>query len=293
MFCERCVQTLAPTHSGGRSTLDYKTVDEMIRYLQNNIPAAQSALFAIERNDWRPFFAKAKEIQEAFNSKVLYPTKEERDQAWVRFSDLRNLMHERANTERTRFREQSEEHRNEILRHVKNAGYSSLTDAVFFFDPTTVEDMKRASQTVSEGGQMLSRHKERMLKEHKEECFARFQELRSEQDVFWEKYKRHRATKQAEHESRMREVADRIKGNIRKNHEQLSKAEAALERVLENIASNEERLATARGEEFAERVSGWIEEGREKARSITESISRINEWIREEETRLRDIEAKL
>ena len=269
--------------------MEYGEVDEMIRYLEYNIPKTSSVLFAVEMHDWRPLIAKAKEIQEAFNSGVRYPSKSAREQAWVRFNDLRTLLFERANKERSRFRQESETFRNDILRHVKHAGYSRLTDALFFFSPTTVEDMKGASRVLKEGGEMLSRHKGRMLKEHKDECFARFQELRAEQDVFWGEYHKQYAVKQAEHRTRMGDAADRVRGNIRSNREKLAKAQSALERTQANLEANLARLSGARGSDYAERVSGWISDDREKLRSISDSISRIEEWIREDQTRLDDI----
>ncbi len=63
--------------------MEYKALDGMIRDLQFNIPRAPSILFAVELHDWKPLFAMAKEIQAAFNSKVQYPTKAEREKAWV------------------------------------------------------------------------------------------------------------------------------------------------------------------------------------------------------------------
>ena len=39
---------------------------------------------------WKPFWTKAKEIQEAFKAKVRYPSKELQNAAWRRFNDLRD-----------------------------------------------------------------------------------------------------------------------------------------------------------------------------------------------------------
>jgi hypothetical protein len=269
--------------------MDHRTLDGMIRDLQFGIPRAPSILFAVELHDWKPLFALAKEIQAGFNSKIQYPTRAEREKAWVEFNDARKLLFERANAERSALREESKRHRDDILSHVKHTGYSKLTDMLFFFDPTTVEEMKRAGRTLKEGGEMLSRLKGRMLKEHKDECFARFQELRAEQDVFWEQYSRQRAVKQAEFKSRMSDQAAKIRANSRSNAEKLDKARGALERVEENIEANREKLASARSSEFADRVSGWIAEGEERRRSIKESIQRIEEWIKEDDRRLDEV----
>ena len=128
-----------------------------------------------------------------------------------------------------------------------------------------------------------------MLKEHKDECFARFQEKRAEQDVFWGQYNRQRVEKQAEAKGRMGEQAEKIRANKRSTSEKRAKACAALERVEENIEANREKLAGARSSEFADRVSGWIEEGRERKRSIEESIRRFDEWMEEDDRRLSEV----
>jgi hypothetical protein len=238
-------------------------------------------------------FAKAKEIQNGFGSGTRYPTKVERDKAWVRFNDLRSKLFERANAERSRFRSESESLRNDILGIIKWASYSPITDMLFFFLPTTVDEMKRKGESLKEAGQTLSTNKHRMLKEHKEECFSRIQEIRATHDHFWGQYKRLREEKQAESKQRRAEIAIRIRGNIRANHDRLAKAQSALERALSNFEANKERLAGARGLEYSERVAGWIAQDEEKVQSISESIVRIREWIEEEETRLRDLEQRM
>ncbi len=175
---------------------------------------------------------------------------------------------------------------------IKHAGYDKFTDVLFFFLPTTVEDMKRKGQTLKEGGQMLSRNKTRMLKEHKDECFERIQELRLSHDEFWGEYKRLSAEKRAESAQKREEIADRIKGHISANGEKLEKASAAYERVQANLETNLEKLASARSSDFAERVASWIEEDKEKLRSISESIDRIVGWIDEDKARLSDLQER-
>ncbi|MGN6149077.1 MAG: hypothetical protein ACTHPD_11100 [Rhizomicrobium sp.] len=272
--------------------MEWQKLNSLIDELAWMIPQPTSILFSVEMHDWAPMFAKAKEIQDGFNKKVRYPTRDEQQAAWARFSDTRNLLFERANHERKRFREESETLRNEILSHVKHAGYDRLTDLIFVFTPTTVEEMKAAGVTLREGGQMLSRYKNRMLAEHKNECFRRIQELRASHDVFWGQYKAQSVERRAASKQRRSEIAQKIEANIRANREKLAKAQAAYDRVQANIAENEDRLANARGEAFAERVSGWISEARQKLESIDESITRINQWIAEEESRLSDLYAR-
>jgi hypothetical protein len=273
--------------------MDDKELDGLIDEFEQMIPALSGILSSLRVHDWRPMFAKAKEIQNGFSSGARYPTKGERDSAWVRFNNIRSMLFERANAERSRFRSESESLKNEILGLIKWAAYSQITDMLFFFLPTTVDEMKRKGESVKEAGQALSQYKHRMLKEHKEECFSRIQEIRATHDAFWGEYKRLREEKQAESRQRRGEIANRIRGNLRANNERLEKAQGAYEHALSNLEANKERLAAARSPDFAERVAGWIAQDEEKLQSISESIEKIREWIEEDETRLADLEQRM
>lgn len=66
------------------------------------------------------------------------------------------------------------------------------------------------------------------------------------------------------------------------------RAREALESVRGNITANETRLSSARSAEYSARVSGWIEEGEQKARDIERSIEELCEKIRSAEDRLND-----
>lgn len=269
--------------------MDHEDLDRLIANFESDVNM-QTGILALPLRDWSPLFDQAKQIQEGFNTRVRYPTKQEREQAWVRFNDLRSRVYEHANKQRRKFREQSESLRNEILDSIKWAGYSWTTDVLFFFSPTTVEDMKAKGQMLREAGQVLSQNKHRMLKEHKDECFARILELRETHDRFWGEYKRGLEHRQAEYAQRRHEIVERVRGNIRANEERLEKATDAFARIRSNLESNAEKLESARSPEFIARVAGWIQEDEEKLRSISESIDRLREWIREDAERLSDLE---
>lgn len=272
--------------------MDHKQLDALIKEFEYMIPNANGMFSFAPPHDWRPMFAKAKEIQGAFGGGVRYPTKQERDAAWVKFNDLRNLVFERANTERSTLRFESEQRRNEILGHIKYAGYDPGVDILFFFLPTTVEDMKQKGVTLKEGGQMLSRYKDKMLKEHKDECFEKIQELRRTHDMFWGEYKRLSAQRRLEMAEKQQSFKERTEANLRANQERLEKATIAYERVEANLDSNREKLASARNPDFAERVEGWIAQDEDKLRSIEESMERARQWIKEDEERLSDLERR-
>lgn len=280
---------------------DWEALDEQIDRFEMMIPGEQGIFTSLHMHDWRPVFAKAKEIQATFNSRIRYPTKQARDQAWVRFNGLRSLAFERANSERSRFRSESKSIRDEILGVLKYASYGPLDDGLFTlatgglgaFMPTTVEDMKAKAETVREAGRMLSENKQKMLNEHKDEVFERIQEVRQSHDHFWERYRESLNERRRESRERRHAVAEKIRANVRANKEKLANALDAYERVEANVDANRERLSSARSEEFAERVAEWIAEGEEKLQSISESVERIRSWIEEDENRLTELQARL
>jgi hypothetical protein len=122
--------------------------------------------------------------------------------------------------------------------------------------------------------------------------FARIQEVRQTHDAFWGEYNKQREVKKQEYRERIAGVKARVQGNISSNLERREKAVSAYEHSLENIEKLEGMLATARGAEFQERVSGWLSEAIEKRDSILTSIRRIDEWIAQDRSRLSDIASK-
>jgi len=170
--------------------VDSQGLDKLISELKAMIPSAQGwPYIGFRPNDWRPVWAKAATIQQVFNSGIRYPTKELREQAWLRFNELRNEASERNNAEREHVRHMSTSHCKDILKEAEHARYSSMQDVIFFFDQTTVEDMKLKGRILAKAMKMLSERKTEMLGEHKKECFERFEEIKKTHDFFWERHK--------------------------------------------------------------------------------------------------------
>src|SRR5260221_2873186 len=117
--------------------MNSQTLDEMISRLESIMPDAPGIFsIGLRRQDWKPVWSLAKEIQEGFNSGVRYPTKELRQAAWERFNGLRNEASKRADSERDSLRSRSEYHKSIIFSECNGIGYSRVTDALFFFDNT-------------------------------------------------------------------------------------------------------------------------------------------------------------
>lgn len=269
--------------------MDWESLDEMIDEFRRSMPPAPSALgIFIERHDWRPVWQQAREIQEAFRS-IRYPTRELRQAAWTRFSEFRMEASRRADSERDWLRLRSEQHRNDILYECKGLDYSKLTDLLFFFDPTTVEDMKQAGRKLGHAMRMLKERKHEMLPEHKQQCFDRFQEIKESHENFWADYREARDQRRHQHEEKRRAIIAKVEANLDKNRDELRRAKAALERTQERISELRDKISGTNSEKWQNIWGEWLEEAERKADDIEQHIDRIRGWISENEGRLVDL----
>jgi|GEM_PF-376129 len=241
--------------------------------------------------DWRPAWDKANAIQELFKT-VRYPTKAERDRAWVRFNDIRNDLSRRANADRAKFREVSQSWRDKVVEDLRPLRYV-FVPILSDIDPTTVDEMKELGRLLKEARNLLHEKRSVMLREHKDECYALAEEIKQSHDRFWEQYHKSRETRRLAHVQAMREKAEKIEGNLQRNREKREKAVGALERVEANISKNEDMLASAYSDNYRERVEGWLADSIEKRDSILESIRRFDEWIAQDEDRLSELRSKI
>ncbi len=269
--------------------MDWEAVDRMIDDFRDLMPPEPSALgLFIERHDWRPVWNLAREIQEAFRT-VRYPTTELRQASWNRFFELRSEASQRADREREWVNIHSEKHRDDILFECRGLEYSRLTDMIFFFDPTTVEEMKEAGRRLGHAMSMLKEHKHKMLREHKQECFDRFQEIKESHEIFWEDYRKTRDLRRQEYLERRQATIAKIEANLEKNEDQLEKARAAPAHAEERIAQLREKIDSTNSEKWRDIWSGWLEEAERKAEDIEEHIERIRGWIDEGQRKLFDL----
>lgn len=271
-------------------------IESLLDELDGSIPYVQTGLIKIgktERHDWRPIFDLCKRIQEEFKGCRDFPTKERREAAWQRFQTLRTKASSLADEERETFQYQSERLRDDVLATVKGCKWHPIDDVLFFFDPTSVDDMKKMADRLKKAGTILSENKKWMLTAHKNECFQAIQEARESHDWFWEKRKKlseeRRAAsqrKREEFEAKRAAWEAKTRANIAKNREKLDKAESARDRTRENIRDLESKMYETKSATWQDRYSGWIDEARAKLSDIEESIDRLNSWIREDEEKL-------
>lgn len=270
----------------GATHMEYESVNRMIWGLQKDMHPAPSFLFSVKRHDWRPLFALSKEIQAAFSGGVHFPTLEERNGAWAKFNEARSLLHQRSGEEREKFGNQSRTHRDNILEHIKYAGYSKFT---LFGSQLTPDDMRDKSRLITEAGQMLAKHKDGMLREHKDECWQRIKELRSEPDIFW----REQAEAFSERQARRSEQLDRKQDQIHRLSEILVGKRSFLERQQSVLAENIERLSRTRNPAKLLEIGGWIADRERLIASVSDDIRSIEARIDELEARVSELKRHL
>ena len=260
--------------------LSFKTVYGMLDVLGSSI------------HDWRPVWQAAKEIQELFKSGIRYPSKELHDQAWTKFNDARNDASRIANEERDKERDISGQWRDFIIREAELVRYLPLGMFTSFV-ADEAEEMKKLGKFLNETAEALSKHKDSMIRLHKDECWERIQDVRATHQAFWESYSKAREARHREYRERMRARYEKTEQNIQDNRERLAKAEDALGRVEATIEKLEGLIASAYSDNFREAHEGFLQEAERKRDSIQESIERIQGWIQTSEAELSDISNKL
>jgi hypothetical protein len=280
----------------GKATHD--DLNAKIRKLESKVSSAKSFFGAYLPHQWDETFELIKEIQEDFKKGIRYPTKAERDEAWQTFFNLREDAYR---IRRERYQEKSQQHYNEIEGYLRDAYWNKLEDEIgdmftLGLMPTTKEGMKWKGQQLREAGNLLSKYKHEMTREHKAEIHERIVSIRANHDVFWRRYREYQQEKQQIHEQkkkaweegqiRRQHAKERIEANIEKNKESLRKAEDALERQKQHRRKLQDDISSAYSDSFRERAEGWLDECNNKISDIEDSIERLESWIQEDKDKL-------
>lgn len=273
-------------------------LNSKISKLDSKISASQSIFGNYLPHQWNEVFDLIKEIQEDFKKNIRYPTKAERDEAWQKFFDLRNDAYR---IRREQQEEKSQRHYNEIEGYLRDAYWNGLEDEIgdmftFGLMRTTKEDMKWKGQKLREAGNLLTKYKHEMIRDHKAEIHERIVLIRENHDVFWNRYKDYQQKKQQIYEQkkqaweegqvRRQNAKERIEANIEKNEESLRKAENALDRQKQHRSKLEDDISSAYSDSFRERAEGWLDECNDKISDIEDSIEKLESWIQEGRERL-------
>jgi hypothetical protein len=263
---------------GSKSALDAKVTTHLTDYVTFHNAAPKN--FTMPHVFFNGLLAK--EIQQGFNSGLRYPTKELRQAAWEKFNSLRSEASRRADSERGHLAAKSTHHRDAIFWKCRSIGWSKLTDVIFFFDPTTIEEMKANGRALADVMKYFSENKHEMLGEDKKACHERIQEIKEEQERFWEQYKGARANRSSDR-------IERCRTNLEKNREKYRKASDALDRCRNRASELRDKISDSTSAKWNEIWSGWLSEAESKSDDIEAQLRRLDQWIEEDERRLRDL----
>ena len=278
--------------------IDRDDLDRLIDQLDSLVPGTPSWIIA-SKTDWKRVWDLAAEIHDAFK-RVSNPTRNWRESAWGRFVRIRQRASE-ASREDIKIREfRSSQHRDRILGLVGLSQHKPILDMVFFWDQTTVEDMKRWGRQLSQAGQMLSEAKHEMTGGYKRECFDAIAEARKANEAWWSSYKQQNARRhvekaslaakrQRQFQTKREELRANARRNIEENRQRLAKAADALSRCRRQSDDLRAKIANAWSDNFRDRHEQWLSEALDREADIERSISRIQEWIEEGERRLADL----
>lgn len=224
------------------------------------------------KRQYKEFWAHARQVSDMF--KALKPLRrEDRERLWEEFSSVCEEVKRKQHSEHDSRKFKSEQHRGDIIQEAESARPCWL-------DTPDVDEMKALGRVLRNAGSMLSKYKEEMFGEHKQECFERIKEIRRIHDAWWEELKRHRSKRQEEFQLKVR-------GNLEKNYERHRKATVALRRMRNHADDLRDKVNSAWNDDFRDRAYIWLSETEDKIRDIEESIQRIEDWIREDEEKLR------
>jgi hypothetical protein len=263
--------------------MNSETLDEMLNRLEAIMPSKPPILdIGLHRQDWTPVWNLAKQIQEAFNAGVRYPTKQLRQAAWNRFNTLRSEASARADAERDHLRTRSNYHKSIIFKECAGIGYSRVSDTIFFFDQTTMGEMKARGRYLAGVMKYLSEHKHEMLGEDKKECYNRIHEIKEQHEQFWSEYRLAR-------DARKDERLQKIEANLSKNRDMYRRTADALQRFRERSSELRAKISTSTSDKWRAIFSGWLSETESKIDDIESQLRRIEGWIEENEEHLRKL----
>ena len=267
------------------------SLTRLIDQLENSIPNVNERFnwgFDVERHDWRPIWALCRQIQETFKGYRDFDTKEQHQEAWQRFNELRQRASRLADIEKEQFAGQSERLKTQIVAEARATYWSKSAD--FFIGAvlghTEVEEMQELQRRLNDAGRKLSENKTRMTREDKEACFQAISDSRKSHDSFWEKYREIKQHRNEEFQRKRSEWISGVRANISKNHDKLSNARNALGHTRQLIDELQDKLTETNSAKWQTIYSEWIAEARVKEADIEASIERLESWISEDEDKL-------
>lgn len=250
-------------------------VDDLHELVDRYVDLAEEVEGA--RGDWPAVWDLEKEVRSAFGQ-TQFRTAYERHEFWQRFiaavDGLRSL--------RSAVEQESAEIRDRLLEHAESAVPSNWLQNLFdgFIDGmiglSEGEYLANLKNDLQEGSSRLASARESARDAHDDliprdgkAVRDRLKAAKGDLDAAWERYRDRR--RDWVH-GIIQEKIDKLEGVLERKREQLDHKEAHVEEL-------EAKRADASSEEYADRVSGWIEEEEERMSSLRGAIDDIEEKL--------------
>jgi len=230
---------------------------------------------------WKEWWAKAKAIQEGFDSRPRFPTRQAYQECREKFQEARTALFNASRIDRENKAATSQMHKGLILEQVGRARVYGNPDT----SREAREILKAAGRELGTAMTMLHDRKDGMLAEHKGECHAAITEMKADHDERWRIIK-------GERERYTADAIGRTEANLTKNRERHAKTSDALARQRANEAKLVSQLEERSSRSRYDRLQGWLDECRSKISDMEESLRTLDEWIRQDEERLDKLRRK-
>ncbi|MBU1083170.1 hypothetical protein KKE14_01910 [Patescibacteria group bacterium] len=295
--------------------MDSHNLDGLINSLRGDL----NYTLGESKKNWRNIWDRIKVIGASFKE-TRYPTRDEKDSAWARFQSIVDDVKNAQDEDRRKWKDKEQSsgsYKSQILSCVQQSKSSGVVGELAYSglglniiesainqiggaaeDDHGKAELVDASSALKRGWDLLSSHKNEMTGRDKQEVFQALNDAQSQLDQAWTSYKRsqqsahearQRAWKEKQHdwEKKQQSWRQRVEGNIRKNENRLNTLHEMLDKTESHISDLENSIDSDSSQNYTDRVEGWIDEGRDKLRSLNDQINRVEGWIDEDRDKLR------
>ena len=285
---------------------NYNEVLKNIDTLEEMLPG----LFSFSKPNWKAIWGQIRTTGQSFKGSR-FPSKDEHHAAWDRFQGLVEQAKD-AQKESQREWENKKAHSSElkdqIIRLAAQAhpfdvglanvivglatgGISFALDAIMGPFDEQKEMLISCSNKLKEGFTVLSQNKEHMLGYDKALAYEALHTAQEKLDHAWDNYKTARQQAwdeyQEERSAKHDAFVNRVQANIDNLEERREKLQGVLAHKERHLEDLYDKLADARGDDYRDRISVWIEEERDSISDIRDKLSDIEAWIEEHREKLR------
>lgn len=174
--------------------------------------------------------------------------------------------------------------------------------------------LKVKSQALQDVRALINDSRDLLTREHKDELFTRWNEVKQELDDAWTEYKKEKEERNREWERKQRDFLnvleeklekkiafverqesriDNQKAYLRKLEDRLENQKDYLRKKEEHLEKLEDDYDNAWSDSFRDKCSDWIDEAKDKIREVESDIDSLEDKIREIENEIDELPDKI